>query len=329
MPDSLFIPVIITDENGKVTYKNIAAKRCIPSPRKGGNLLKYTDGTPPLPSGSDISIITVINSTSVFNRAFVVEYENENYWIFSPELALAEPENITRILSSKLETLSVHIKKLIESIKAERADFSATRFFRMEEELLFALKKISLRHSYGAFKANDVIFAIYEETLRISSALNFRVRISVENKASENNKLLRFIPLALTYIYSLLFFLNISKKAECSVKILYLNDRIDLLLSTPLTLPENRICKSLEDIAELLPKDQLNLMLLLQSSSINELNIFFNIDHDGILTLRLSPPIEEADDMFLFQPVVSAQKEELTRIKEHIARCVNNMLNIK
>lgn len=329
MPENFFIPVIITDKSGKITYKNTAARRCIPSPRRGGNLLKYAEEQLPCINDSEIRIITVKNNTSVFNRAFVVERNEESYWIFSPELALAESEHVMRIPESEFERFSPQIKRLIENITAKKIDFSVTRFFRMEEELLFALKKIFLRHTYGTFRVREVVYALYEETLRISNALNFRVRVVLENTAPESHKRLRFIPLAVTYIYSLLFFLNISKSSECSVKILYSENKFDLILSAPLTLPENYGCQSFEDIAELLPKDQLNLILILQNSALNELNIFFNIDNDGVLTLRLSPPIEEADDMFLFRPDEYEQEREFARIKEQISKCVDNILNIK
>lgn len=328
MLENLFIPVITTDKNGTITYKNTAAKRCVPTPRRGGNILKHT--LPPVPclNIEKVLILSVENTTSVFNRAFVLEYENEIYWIFSPELALAEQNDIIRIPPSDLEQLLSHIKILIEWTKTANTHPCVTRLFRMEEEMFYALKKIGLRYYYGKFDSENVISSIYEETLRISNALNFRISVILENDPFIDKKQIRFIPLAVTYIYSLLFFLNIGSSAECKVKIRHTNDKIDFLLKTSLCLPKDRLYKSIEDIAELLPKDALNLMLLIQNAALNELSIFFNLDGDGVLTLRLSPPVEDADDMFLFQPAVSAQKNEFRKIKSYISKYIDNILNI-
>lgn len=308
--DSALIPVIFTDKNGCITYKNQAAKRCIPSPRTGGNMNKYIKTT--YISGTkieNIGIQFIENEKSIFKSAFILKQEKIDIWIFPAEFQLSEPEDISEISKNSLNNLADGMSNLIFDCRTDSVDLpSPMRYQRMEEELLKALKQINPDKNASPFRISDILDSLSEMTQKLSASLNFRVRFNFNIRDSKMGYRIKFAPFAMIYTYILIFMLSRSKNCECCIDAFRIGDVVKFTFRTVIDKTDT-VSSDNNDfsyLASLFPKDQINLMLINQTAALSGFKINWSLSASSELALNVTVSLNNTSGSFLFQPLPAA-----------------------
>ena len=306
--DSVIVPVMITDKDGNIQYKNDAAGYCIPSPRTGGNLRKCIKNI----LVSDISpdgarILSVENKRSIFRRAVILPRDKTDIWLFFAELQLSEPEEIVLISKAFLRAFTESVASIFDGLENADESMSQRRYYRMEEELLKALRTINFEKNTRPFSVTDILSSLSEATSKLSNALNFRVRFDFDIRDSQMGYRIKFAPFAMVYTYILIFLLHESVNCECYVNAVREKDVIRFTFGTTVNTQADITAGSRDftQLSSLFSRDRFNLMLIAQRAALHNFKPLWFLTDKGELTLSLTVPLNNTKGMFLFQPIAA------------------------
>ena len=225
LTDSVNTPILVTDNDGKVIYKNHCAKKCIKSPRLNASINKHINKKACVlstPSGT-VKISTIVNNNSAHKRAFVcriIQNKNIYYiWIFASSLQIPETEDFDQLHLQKLEGF---LKDAFDSLQA--LDFYANkssieRYSKISSPFFEAMQYLKYSDNNNEkFKTYRILNSLKEKTLELAKLYNVRIDIDTESVDNTNFYHLPFKSFSSLYIQVLLILLKISSYAPVRIK---------------------------------------------------------------------------------------------------------------
>ncbi len=329
--DNFMVPVITVTVDGIITYKNRAAKRCIPSPRTKANILNYINKRN-LKFRRDLGSVRIEhikNDKSIFNRAMVVcpKGENTEVWFFSPDLQLFEPEDIRdKYLLSMADCIESTLEHFTEKESNDTKSLF-NRYQRIGEELLIAMKNLNIKDVTTPLKLNNVISSIKTKTEDITKKLNMRICVT-EGICDPSCKLeLRFRPFASVYAELLHLIIRISVSREITVNITQSKDRMLVTFESDIIAghPIHSSRDTLEDLASLFPDELINMMFLEQEIKLRGYKLQYTAGNH--LTLQLSVPLDDRCDLTLGHSRAElVVQKDFTRAKKRALEFLESIL---
>ncbi len=304
--DSIIVPVLLTDGDGIIIYKNRAAKRCIPSPRLKANIRNYLNNRMKrfrVIHGS-MRLEFIRNSESVFNRALVLGHpDGTELWCFVPELAIYEPEELERFID-RLDPVEVgSVLDNLDSCDEVQDRFLFNRYQRVYTDMLCAMKELSLEGKRIPFSACDVLESLKGKTAEL--ALRYGLRMSVDMGSYEmyKNRYLELESFASVYIQLLSLCIRLTDTTGCAVTVASSSHGLNLTVTS--ALPEGGCATgslSADILCNIYPKQASNIQLLM--ASVNSYGYTLNAyPLDGRLAITVSVPTDESDAVTLRQSV--------------------------
>lgn len=329
--DNLVFPVIICDKESRITYKNHAAKRCIPSPRRGGFLSKHINTKMDrfTVCADRIKVVYIINDHSLFNRAFVICKDNEDIWLFSPELVLAEPESIPLLDKRLLNEFSRQIFELSENEEYFDKVNISQRFHRIQIEILTLLKRLPRKDDFNYHRLCDIIPYVHDSLKYLSQCLNFKFIPQYELSSFYKNHKIRFIPFVITYTYLVQLLLRVSNPSVCFADMELDGPTLLLRLETTAAVPASYIGKELEnnDIFSLFEDNSINMMIIYQISYLNKFKFNILCPSQNRIRFELHIPLNDNMKDTLFHPKQEAIiQREFGYISRRLSEVMHNIL---
>ena len=298
--DNLMIPVITATRDGMITYKNRAAKRCIPSPRMKANIFHHInkDNDKVRRDLGNVRVEHIKNDRSIFNRALVVcDTEiGDEIWFFSPELQLFEPEDINdHHITAMAEWLRENVAIIIGNDNTP-TESRFKRYQRAGEELLYAMKYLDIERISKYIRLADIISSLKEKTEELAGNLNLRISFSVGILFDPHGACtVRFRPFASVYAQLLNLIVRISKQPVCSVEAIQIQDKLDMIFTSNIptspfmTAEGSDLCA----LQKAFPNEAVNILFLEQNFKFMNYKLYYTLTADGLLTLHLYVPIND------------------------------------
>ncbi len=290
------IPILITDGEGIIIYKNRAAKRCIPSPRLKANINNYTAARMKKfrVQKGELKIDFIRNSETVFNRALVMPYgNNEEMWCFMPELLISEPEDlysfIERIDAEVLSTLFRGIPE--ETDRKNKSLF--VRYQRVYTELLSSMKHLNTESRACHFSASEVLSSLKKRTSELAFLYGLRMSFDIGIVDLWDQYVLKFETFASAYIQLLTLSFRLTDTTGCAVTVF--PSKGTLLLTVTSALPKTAAtipCIINEQLLyRLYPEQTANILLLDATAKLYGYTLNISVVDDR-LALTISVPLE-------------------------------------
>lgn len=218
--DNFRTPVIITDPNGRIKYKNNAAKHCIPYPRVNANIKINHRLEADLFYDTDdgnVALRCIKNDKSIFNRAIVTTMPNCNdrLWLFCYELQLMEAEELAYARPVFSEIAEAMVSTL--DLYREQKPLSFDRYRRLGEEMLKAVKYLAPTPHTERFFLSRILSSLKEGTLALAEATGFRICFEGFPFSPFFDYYFSYRAFAVVYIQLLSTVLRISKNKQCTV----------------------------------------------------------------------------------------------------------------
>ncbi len=318
--DNLMIPILITDKDGIIIYKNRAAKRCIPSPRGKGNINKYlASGMSKYRIQKDALRIEFIrNSETAFNRALVFPFcDEEEMWCFIPELLISEPEELYRFVDRIDAKL---LASLFNDISEEGSSNDKTLFVRYQRvytELLSTMKSLNTESKAMCFSASDVLTSLKKRTAELASLYGLRMSFDIGIVALWDLYRLEFEAFASVYIQLLTLALRLTDTTGCAVTAF--PSKGNLVLTVTSTLPKSAgfLPPVITDevLCRLYPQQTSNILLLEMAAKLHGYDLNTSIT-DGRLALSLSVPLEKQVTVLHQEPARIIVQNKFDRLEK-------------
>ncbi len=327
--DNMAIPIFITDTEGRIVYKNRAAKRCIPSPRTMGNINNYlnTRMSPFRIVKKDARIEFIKNSHSIFNRALVIYADGDReIWCFLPELQLAEPEDAERFVSGKItECIRSCIATLSETEdRSEETVF--IRYQRVYSELLSVMKQLDAEAKVMRFGVADIVSSLKKKTEELASLHNLRISFDAGITDPLNNYKIDFKSFASVYIQLLQLTLRLSTTPKCRVSVYQTGAKLNLMIDSDISPdPDTVSIITLEALGRLFPNQTQNILFL--DAAIKLYGFEWEAAlKDGKMVFLVSVSLEKtAEPMFCQEPSKLITRERFRRTEKRIYEYIEAM----
>lgn len=294
--DNITIPILITDGNGVIIYKNRAARRCIPSPRLKANINNYIAVKMKRfrVQKGNVRIDFIRNSETVFNRALVFTYNGGEAWCFAPELIISEPEElhrfVERIDGKVLPDILADIAQ--ESDSKDKILFG--RYQRVYTEFISMMKRLNTESRIYRFPASDVITSLKEQTRELATRCGLRISFDIGITELWDPYYLEFERFASVYVQLLTLALKLTDISGCALTAYPSKDKFVLTVTSALPKSTDFLPPviSTEVLCRLYPSECANILLLDAQARLGGYSLDTYI-LDGRLALGISVPMED------------------------------------
>ncbi|MBQ4602919.1 MAG: hypothetical protein IJB24_08665 [Clostridia bacterium] len=302
--DNVMIPILITDRDGIIIYKNRAAKRCVPSPRLKANINNYIAARMKKfrVHKGDARIEFIRNSETVFNRALVFPYGKDELWCFIPELIISEPEElhrfVERIDSDSLSSLFTDISE--DTDNKDKVMFG--RYQRVYTDLISTMTKLNSESKIYHFPASDIITLLKKQTGELAFRHGLRMSFDIGITDLWEPYHLEFETFASVYIQLITLAFRLTDTSGCAVTAYPSKDKFVLTVTSALPRSVEYLPPVLtaDVLCRMYPKETANILLLDAEARLNgySLDTFML---DGRLALSISVPMENRNAVTLHQ----------------------------
>ena len=295
--DNINIPVLMTDADGIIIYKNRAAKRCIPSPRLKSNINNYIAVKMKKfrVQKGNLRIDFIRNSETVFNRALVFDRaDGREIWCFFPELIISEPEELysflDRIDSDVL--ISLFGDTAEENVKNDKLLF--TRYQRVYTDLILSMTKLNNESRICRFPASEIVTSLKNRTTELAFRYGLRMSFDIGITEFWEPYHLEFESFASVYIQLITLAFKLTDTSGCALTAYPLKDKFILTVTSALPKSTDRLPSVIttEALCRLYPAESANILLLDAQARLRGYTLDTYI-LDGRLALGISVPMED------------------------------------
>lgn len=284
--DNLNSPIIISDIDGKVIYKNHSAKRCVKSPRIAANINKYINKkAPEVNNSSDrIRIVTINNYGAIHKRAFVCRVIDGNdemdIWFFGSSLQITDISGLEAFNLKKLEKCLDNIIETLKTLDFQANKSSIDRYMQIGIPFLEAMRNMrySVDNEYK-FRAHQILESIKNKIYDLAHIYSLRVEIETDAVDPGNFYHISFETLSTLFVQLLLTMLKVSHfspvTVNCSQQAEYLNIKAVAPIKLLKNIPRNG--SILFELASAFPDEYFNILFLEQYALMNDYKIKYKI----------------------------------------------------
>ena len=252
-------PIFVTDGSSKVIYKNISAKKNIPSPRMGCAVKPLTDTEACIyPENQRIRIET-LKKARFYKRAIVCGISNTDneMWFFYPALQYYVPDNKFFSDSDDIqETIETGLKLISDN---REIDDIEKRYDNLSGYFLKLISTIDIRTGADPYSASEMIKLT--KTYTTAALSKFNRRFSYEPLALDPTPLLTFdlLPFVNMYVNMLSTIIRISGGNRIDIKVVQDLKKYKISFSGRIKRGfKNAYVTSAKSITDLFPSEYLN-----------------------------------------------------------------------
>ncbi|MBQ4562623.1 MAG: hypothetical protein IJA55_09890 [Clostridia bacterium] len=329
--NNMMIPILITDKDGIIIYKNRAAKRSIPTPRCKGNINNYLNAWMKdyRINKGDLRIEFVRNSKSAFNRALVYSFEDDREsWFFMPELLISEPEEICKYL----DRINPEFIKTLLSNVSERNDTAENALFiryqRVYSELVTVIKQVNAESNHLRFCVSDILTSLKKKTDELTSKYGLRMSFDAGIYDLWQPYKLDFEAFATIYIQLLSLSLRITDTTGCAISVFPSGRKLVFSVTSAMPKMKDQISPFIttETLCRLYPKQAMNILLLEETAKSHGFILDVNITDDR-LALRVHVPFDSGASESLHEdPPKIVISNNFERLETRIAQILEAIL---
>lgn len=328
--DNVTIPILITDSDGIIIYKNRAAKRCIPSPRLKANINNYIAAKMKKfrVQKGNLRIEFIRNSETVFNRALVFDSaDGGKIWCFFPELIISEPEVLYRFLERTDSDLLRSFFDDIDEKSGQKDKMLFTRYQRVYTELISAMTKLNTENRIYRFPASVIITSLKRQTGELAARYGLRISFDIGITELWKPYHLEFESFAAVYIQLLTLALRLTDISGCALTAYPSKDKFILTVTAALPETADRLPPVIttEALCNLYPAETANILLLDTQARLGGYMLDTYI-LDGRLALGISVPMEDRSMTILHQTMPKlVTKSRFDRLEKRLGEYMEAM----
>lgn len=342
LTDSLNTPIMVTDSNGKVLYKNHFAKKVIKSPRLNASIEKHIDKNVQIAATASgtVKIVSTISNGNIFYRAFVVRILQSNHtyyiWLFGSPLQIPEPSEFDLYNLQKIENVICQNLHILNDLLFYSTKSSLDRYSKISTTFYEAMKYLNhFADDIEDFRVHKVLTSLKNKTEEIAELCHIRASIDLDEVSPNCFYHLPFKTFTVLYTQALLTMIKISSYKPVQVKFRQLDNIFKFELKAPIkplkNIPENG--SMLFEIAAAFPDEYFNIVFLEQIAQAKEYKIKYSVENEeGNLYLKLvftadlsqkCPRVSENTDFISNLRFEMLEK----RILEHLSFSIETFMN--
>ena len=272
--NSVSFPIIITDGEDRVNFKNLSAQKFIKSPRRGGSMVPFVDpyGVNILDNDRKIAIVSMFGPSAPFRRALVIYSDDSirpaaKLWIFDSSLYVLDADRVYDFTACVGEALAPLLIPLLRDDPLAKRIPTATQWkesFGMIYRTLHAASRnyASVSEFFRAPPPEVMASHIRDDVIAVVERAGFSViyRTELYSSAGRYADYFSFIVLFIR-----LLFIFISRSVDRSLDVLIRSDdsEISAIISfnpmIPFSYPVNG---KTDELFEVLPDDELDIAVI-------------------------------------------------------------------
>ena len=327
-------PIIITDSEDRVIFKNPFAKKIFPTPRKGSSIIPYIDknGINILNESHTVAMFSLFGVSSPYRRAVVFISDATRlapgfkFWFFDISLHLLLPDNVKSFLAGAEKSVRPRVIALVNGeTKADDPSFDGwaptiqrlSNHFFQRSDSAYAAASFSRRCStdYLVEYLNDAVF-------KSAAAFNIPV-VSHYETDFDRIRYVEFCQYVTIFLRTFVIAINQAAGKRFDVRFRKDSNEFSTIISYNARLPEDVLLSgSFKEFYFLFPGDKFNISLL-EAMFIDNggYKFSFEADHDNPfdIQIRFDVPASEMPGRLTQNPTQEQEDEMFEELKSSLS----------